>query len=113
MKTLKFTADLVDKILNGEKTSTFRLFDDKDLKEGDELSLINKETGVQFGTAKITSVKIKTLDSLTEEDWIGHHRFSSEEEMYKVFRTYYGDMVKEDTEVKIISFEFKKYNDSK
>ena len=68
MKTLKFAPNLVDKILSGQKTSTWRLFDDKDLQKGDELIFINKETGKEFGTATITSLKIKTLGSLTDAD---------------------------------------------
>lgn len=60
MKTLKFTSQLVDEILAGNKTSTWRLFDDKDLKNGDKLIFINKDTGDQFGTATITSLKVKS-----------------------------------------------------
>ncbi|MDE2031150.1 MAG: ASCH domain-containing protein [Patescibacteria group bacterium] len=108
MKTLKFTAQLVDKILSGDKTSTWRLFDDKDLKNGDELIFINKDTGNQFGTAKITSLKVKTLGTLADEDWVGHEKFSSEEEMYETYKRYYGDMVNKDSEVKILTFNFKK-----
>jgi hypothetical protein len=105
-KTLKFAPELVSKILSGEKTSTWRLFDDKDLKLGDRLLFINKETGVQFGSAVITSLRIKTLGSLVPEDWIGHEAFSSEEEMYNTYKKYYGDKVDSNTEVKIIRFDF-------
>ena len=45
MKTLKFASHLVQKILSGEKTSTWRLFDDKDLQVGDGLIFVNKDTG--------------------------------------------------------------------
>ncbi len=107
-KTLKFAPELVSKILSGEKTSTWRLFDDKDLKLGDQLLLLNKATGVQFGSAVIKSLQIKTLGSLVPEDWIGHERFSSEEEMYNTYRKYYGDNVNASTEVKIIGFKFDK-----
>lgn len=106
MKTLKFAPHLVGKILSGEKTSTWRLFDDKDLKQGDELLLVNKETGEDFGTAVITSLHTKTLGTLTDEDWKGHERFTSEEEMYETYRKYYGDQVSETSEVKILSFNF-------
>lgn len=108
-KTLKFAPDLVSKVLSGEKTSTWRLFDDKDLKLGDRLIFINKETGIEFGSAVITSLWIKTLGSLVPEDWIGHEKFSSEEEMYNTYRKYYGDKVDANTEVKIIGFEFNRY----
>lgn len=106
MKTLKFKPHLVDKILKGEKTSTWRLFDDKDLQIGDELEFINKETLKPFGYAKITSLKVKTLGTLTDEDWIGHEKFPSEEDMYIEYKKYYGDNVNKNTEVKIIIFEF-------
>lgn len=107
MKTLKFAPHLVEKILSGEKTSSWRLFDDKDLKKDDELVFINKETGDRFGTAIITSLKIKTLGSLTDDDWMGHEKFSSEEAVYASFRTYYGDRVDENSEVKILTFDFR------
>jgi hypothetical protein len=106
MKTLKFAPDLVTKILAGEKTATWRLFDDKDLTQGNELTFINKETGEEFGTGTITSIYRKTLGALTDEDWEGHERFASEDEMYATYRKYYGDKVSPDSEVKILSFDF-------
>lgn len=109
MKTLKFTSDLVNKILSGKKTSTWRLFDDKKLAAGDELIFINKETGEQFGSAIITSLKIKTLGTLTDDDWIGHEKFPSEEDMYRTYKKYYGDKVDKNSEVKILTFNFKKF----
>ncbi len=106
MKTLKFTPELVKKILSGEKISTWRLFDDKDLQIEDELEFINKETLETFGYAKITSLKIKTLGTLVDEDWVGHEKFFSEEEMYDAYKKYYGDKVNKDSELKIIAFDF-------
>ena len=107
-KTLKFTPELTAKILSGEKTSTWRLFDDKNLQKGNRLIFLNKGNGEQFGQAVITSLHTKTLGTLTDTDWIGHERFTSEEEMYMAYRKYYGDKVNKDSEVKIISFSFKK-----
>jgi len=107
MKTLKFASDLVEQILSGEKTSTWRLFDDKNLQEGDELTFINKENDKAFGKAVITSLRTKTLGNISEEDWEGHERFASEDAMYEAYRKYYGDRVDADTEVKIISFQFR------
>jgi len=106
MKTLKFKTNLCEQILNGEKTSTWRLFDDKNLQSGDVLEFINKDTGQAFGTATITSAYIRTLSTLENDDWEGHETFTSDEEMYSVFRSYYGDTVDENTEVKILSFTF-------
>ena len=109
MKSLKFAPDLVELIMKGEKTTTWRLFDDKDLQTGDELSFVSKETGAEFGTGKITWVSVRTLGTLTDEDWVGHEKFKDEEDMYAHYRRYYpNEVVNADTVVKIITFEFRK-----
>ena len=107
MKTLKFQPHLCEQILTGEKTATWRLFDDKDLQEGDEIELVNFETKETFGTGVITQLRIKTLGTLEAIDWEGHEKFDSEEAMYATYLSYYGDTVRPDTEVKIITFGFK------
>lgn len=106
MKTIKFTPELCEQILAGTKTSTWRLFDDKDLTKGDKINFVNKATLESFGTGEITKLYTKTLGTLEESDWIGHERFPSEEAMYKTYRTFYGDKVTPDTQVKIIQFTF-------
>jgi len=106
MKSLKFKPELCAQILSGEKTSTWRLFDDKDLQEGDVVNFICTETLEKFGEGTITLVKIKTLGSLEDSDWEGHERYTSHEEMYKTYRGYYGDNVGPETELKIIDFTF-------
>lgn len=106
MKTLKFAPELCTQILEGTKTSTWRLFDDKDLQTGDTLQFLNKETLQPFGVAKITSLHTKTLGTLDDGDWEGHERFNSDEEMYATYKKYYGNHVTPDTEVKIIHFNF-------
>lgn len=110
MKTLKFAPHLVSKILSGEKTSTWRLFDDKNLSPDDELLFVNTETVSVFGTARITSVKTKTLGTLSDSDWEGHERYASEEEMYASYRGYYGDRVTPESKVKLITFTFSPYS---
>ena len=111
MKTLKFAPHLVEKIIKGDKTSTWRLFDDKDLKDEDEIIFINKETGENFGIATITSIKVKTLGTLIEEDWIGHEKFASDDEMYATYKKYYGDKIGPESEVKILTFSFQSIQD--
>jgi hypothetical protein len=106
MKKLKFAPELCIQILAGTKTSTWRLFDDKNLQTGDFLQFINTDTLEQFGVAKIISLKTTTLGTLEDADWQGHERFDSEEEMYNTYKTYYGDRVSPATEVKIIHFDF-------
>jgi hypothetical protein len=106
MKTLKFKPQLVEQILAGTKTATWRLFDDKDIQVGDIIDVFNKETGDQFGVVTITRVRTKTLGTLEESDWEGHERYESEAAMYAEYRSYYGDTVGPDTEIKLIGFDF-------
>ena len=42
MKTLKFDHDQAELIKAGEKTSTWRLYDDKDLSVDDQIKIIDK-----------------------------------------------------------------------
>jgi len=105
MKTVKFISVLADLIQKGEKTSTWRLFDDKDLQIGDKLVFQVKETGVDFANAEIVEVKEKRFGDITADDQIGHESFINQEEMLKTYKKYYGDRVTLDTVVKIIDFK--------
>lgn len=107
MKTLKFRPNLCKQILSGEKTATWRLLDEKDLQTSDEIEFVNWETKLVFGTGAITHINTKTLGTLEESDWEGHERFASEAAMYETYRSYYGDAVGPETEVKLINFSFK------
>lgn len=106
MKTLKFKPHLCEQILSGEKTSTWRLFDDKELTQGDRIIFLNQETLEAIGDATLTHVIEKTLGTLEAADWEGHETYESEEEMYATYRTYYGNRVGPDSELKIIHFTF-------
>lgn len=105
MKTLKFMPSLVPLVLSGEKTSTWRLFDDKDLQKDDNLLLINKATGEEFAKATITKIEEKKLKDLEESDFEGREKFESEEKMYEAYRSYYGDKVTPDTIIKMVDFK--------
>jgi hypothetical protein len=72
MKTLKFEPHLIPLILNGQKTSTWRLFDDKNLAAGDQIDFINAETKEKFATAELTRVIEKQFSELTYDDKQGH-----------------------------------------
>jgi hypothetical protein len=104
-KTIKFRDFLAELVLSGEKDSTWRLFDDKGLKQGDEVDLINWNTGEKFAEAILTKVYEKKVGELKSEDFEGHEKFESEEAMYESYRTYYGDGVGPETTVKIIRFK--------
>lgn len=105
MKTLKFQNTLAQLILSGEKDSTWRLFDDKDLQVGDALVFVRKETGEEFGKATILSVREKKMGEIQDSDFEGHETFASQEDMYETYRSYYGDRVTPDSTVKIIKFK--------
>lgn len=107
MKKLKFAPDLVSLILKGEKYSTWRLFDDKNLSIGDELEFINRKNNEVFGYAIIIDIKEKKFGDITDEDLAGHEKFESREVMLLAYRGYYGDKVDEESIVKIIRFSFK------
>ena len=106
MKVIKFADNLVSLILSGEKKSTWRLFDDKDLQVGDDFSFVNKQTGEEFARAIATEVSLKRVCEINEADFAdGHERYESLEELVKTFQKYYGDGVYENTEVKIVKFQ--------
>ncbi len=115
MKTLKLDHELAEAVIEGSKTSTWRLFDDKQLAVNDTIELIDKvdpndtDSWRVIGTAVIDKVVEKRLRDLDEADWEGHERYASTEEMYDAFRLYYGPEVGPDTPVKIIHFSFKQY----
>jgi hypothetical protein len=75
------------------------------LKEGDELLLINKDTGQEFAKAVILSTREKKLGELEDSDFDGHEKFESEEQMYEMYKSYYGDGVTSDSIVKMIHFK--------
>jgi hypothetical protein len=105
MKTIKFRPELAQLVAEGKKTTTWRLFDDKDFQAGDEVELINKATLQTFGYATITEVALKPIAALDDADWDGHERFPNEEAMYAAYRDYYpGREVGPDTMVKILHF---------
>ncbi len=104
-KTLKFEDKLVKDILEGRKTATWRLFDDKDLKVGDKLELINFDLGKKFAEAEIVNIKEKKLGEVDEGDYVGHAKDKDRQVMLEGYKGYYGDKVTFDTVVKIIDFK--------
>jgi ribonuclease HI len=112
MKTLKFDHEYAQLILEGKKTATWRLFDDKDLSVDDVIKVIDKvnpadsTTWQVIGTATVTEIVEKKLGSVTDEDMKGHEAYSSKEEMLGKYKDRYGERVTIDTPVKIINFEF-------
>ena len=77
MKILKLDHELAQLVLEGEKTSTWRMYDDKDISVYDEVELLDKvdphdrSTWRPIGIGKITSVIEKPLGSIEDADFMG------------------------------------------
>ncbi len=108
MKTLKFATHLIPQLLSWEKTSTWRLFDDKDLSIWDELEFKKSEDNDIIGYGAITSLTEKPVRDINENDYSGHEEFRDTKEIIQNLRKYYGETVDENSIVKIIHFTFKK-----
>ena len=104
-KKVKFAENLVPLVLSREKTSTWRLWDDKNLSVGDTIALYEYGSETKFGTAQITKVIEKPMGELTLEDKKGHEEFSSDTEMYDTYTRYYKQAVGPHSQVKIIWFD--------
>lgn len=103
MKQLKFSEPLPELILRGDKTTTWRIADDKDIEVRDVLSLCDA-TGEEFGVAEVLSVKETTFGELSEDDKQGHEQFHSEQGMYDTYSKYYDMDVTPRTRLKVIKF---------
>jgi ribonuclease HI len=112
MKTLKFNHKDAELVIAGEKTSTWRLYDDKDLSVDDEIKFIDKvdpkdsKTWQVIGEALVSEVREKKLENVTKDDMDGHVVFSSPEDMLNYYKDIYGERVTLDTPVKIVFFKF-------
>jgi len=112
MKTLKFDHEEAQDVLTGNKTSTWRLYDDKDLTVDDDIKFIDKvdakdsETWKVIGTGVVTEIREKKLNNVTDEDMEGHEVFSSADAMLDHYKDMYGERVSLDTTVKIVFFKF-------
>ena len=105
MKSLKFAPDLVPLVKNGSKTSTFRLFDDKNLQVGEIVEFIQRPELTVFAKAEIVEVTKKPFGNMTKKDMEGHEKYSSKKEMYDTYTSYYSKKVNDDTEITIYRFK--------
>lgn len=118
MKSLKLDHDQAQQVLSGKKTSTWRLFDDKDLSVNDDVRLIDKvqaekpESWRTIGVARITRVIEKQLAAITVADITDNEAFATPAEMLDVYRSYFGNGVTMQTSVKIVYFDFRRTGDS-
>jgi hypothetical protein len=102
-KKLRFAEPLPNLVLTGKKDTTWRINDEKDISVEDILPLCYN-SGEEFARAKVIWTKETTFGELTEEDYAGHEKFSSEVEMYETYSKYYNAGVTPNTRVKVIKF---------
>jgi hypothetical protein len=111
MKTLKLDHELAQLVRQGVKTSTWRVFDDKNISVGDEIELIDKvdpadqTTWKSVGLVKVQKVLEEPVGEITRDDFEGHELFETPEIMLKTYQKYYGSRVTVDTSVKMIHFK--------
>ncbi len=72
---------------------------------GDEVSFLVWESGEEFAKARLLDIKESNLGGLTEEDWEGHEKFETDENMYITYSEYYNCEVNKDSLIKIIKFK--------
>ena len=112
MKSLKLDHPLAQQVLAGKKTSTWRLYDDKDISVNDAVNLVDKvdptnpATWKVIGVAHIDTVIQKRLGQIDQADYVGHEHFASQQVLLKTYQGYYGPQVDLQTPVKIIRFSF-------
>lgn len=106
IKCLKFAEPLPGLILRGEKDTTWRVNDNKNLTQGDKISL-QRTNRTEFARAKITAIKTTTFGELTKEDKHGHEKFNSNEEMLQTYSCYYNENINMNTSLKVIKFKLK------
>lgn len=115
MKQLKFNHEYAKAIVAGQKTATFRVSDDKDLRVGDSIQLVDKlETDLPVrwtipGELRIINIDQTRLADLSKDQLSEGEEFSNTQEMVQTFRRFYGDQVSEDTLVMVVHFEFEAY----
>lgn len=105
VESLKFRESLVTLILSGDKSITWRLWDERDLKVGDEFSLVKWENGEVFAQAQILAIREKKIGEFEEEDFRGHEEFDTWEGIYAAYSNYYGRPVDAETPAKVIKFK--------
>lgn len=105
MKELKFAENLVPLVLSGEKYSTWRLFDDKEIQVGDEIDFVNAKTKKVFARASVMKVIERPMGKLKDEEVEGHEKYANDEKMYETFSKYYQEPIGPETIVKIIRFD--------
>jgi hypothetical protein len=90
-------------LFTGGKIKTFKVTGAENYNVGDEISLCYPDLA-EFAQALIFQKYEKKFRDLTEEDWRGHERFASDEEMYKIYSAWGGFQVRPDTGLTVLGY---------
>lgn len=110
MKQLKFDHELAEKIRTGEKTATWRIYDDKNISVNDKVEIVDKvdpnnpSSWTTTDVAVVDLVVEKRIRDITQHDYEGHEKYESTDKLLENFQEYYGPQVDLDTPIKIIHF---------
>jgi len=111
MKTLKFNHAEAQAILAGQKTVTWRLYDDKDLSVNDDIKIIDQANHDDpaswkiIGHAKVTELVEKLLGDINARDMTAQD-ITDKNQVLAKYQGYYGHRVNWGTVLKIVHFEF-------
>ncbi len=107
--SLKFTPELTELVLSGEKYVTYRR-EPKNLQVGDTVELLTRfdDANVKhFGYAKVTKIRTLALKNIPIDE-PGHETFTSKDDQLNAYKEYYGNDVTEDTPITIYDFKLSK-----
>lgn len=104
MNILKFDPELIPKIIDENYTTTWRLFDNKQISLGDVVELVNSQNNEVFAKARIIRITHKYLRDINDFDMQNHKKYESLDCIIDGFKKYYGDSVNEGSVVKIYEF---------
>lgn len=118
MKTLKLDHTSVTKVLSGQNSSTWRIYDDKNISVDDEVELIDKidphspSTWRAFSHVLINSVIEKRIKDVSIQELAGHDPpFHDVHSLLMHYKQRYGSHITEATPIKIIHFTVKDRNE--
>jgi hypothetical protein len=101
---LKFADPLAELIVRGQKYTTWRMNNSRDLRAGDRLNCIHYSTLRLFAVAAISRVAERTFATLGPEDLEGHESFASEQTMLDAYARYYDTLVTSNTQLTVVDF---------
>ncbi len=115
-KQIKFDHQQAHDIRAGQKTATLRFFDDKNIRVGDALEVIDKVEGdnpaswLRIGKMHITEVLEKLVKDIYEGDWAGTETYPTQTDFLETMSDLYKQPIGQDTSLKIVRFRFESYD---